>query len=100
LAVQTQGVGSFLALESFLNGGGTICNFPYLPEVAPIVARHFPSEWQRWRAREKAQWVWDFLDKAAANPVLEEAALVNAIRTKVPRLAAPAKKESTDNATA
>jgi hypothetical protein len=97
-SVTTQGVGGFLALECYLNNGGAICNYPFLPETAPLIARYFPAEWQKLRIREgKHIWLTDFLDKAAANPVLEDTALIAAIKTKLPRVRAPKLAEA-DNA--
>lgn len=66
IAVPYQGAGAFLSLSSFVSNGGFICSYPYLSEVAPTIARYFPDWWQKQRIKEKAQWVWDFLDKAAS----------------------------------
>lgn len=94
--VPQEGAGSFLALSAFLNSGGFIGSYPFLAETAPIVARHFPTEWFKWRAKEKEQWVTDFLDKAAAGPVLEEGALFAAVKGKVPKVRPNPTKENAD----
>jgi hypothetical protein len=97
-SVTTEGVGGFLALEGFINNGGAICNYPLLIETAPLIAQWFPGEWQKLRIREgKHSWVLDFLDKAAASPVLEDAALIAAIKNKLPRVAKSTAKEIADN---
>jgi hypothetical protein len=83
--VPEQGAGAFLAMSSFIHAGGFIGSFPFLAEVAPVLSLHFPGDWQRWRAREKQQWVTDFLDKAAAGPVLDEGALIAAVKRKAPK---------------
>ena len=80
--VPEQGVGSFLALSSFIHSGGFLGSFPYLAETAPIIARYYPTEWFKWRALEKQKWVTDFLDKAAAGPFLEGDALIAAVKDK------------------
>jgi hypothetical protein len=82
--VPESGCGAFLALSTFIHSGAPLTNFPFLPEVAPIVARNFPTEWQKWRQKEggKNLWVTDFLDRAAAGPVLEDDALIAAIKRK------------------
>ena len=94
--VPESGCGAFLALSSFIHGGGFIGSFPFLAEVAPIISRHFPGDWQRWRAREKQQWVTDFLEKAAAGPVLEDDALIDAVKGKAPKIKPNPTKEITD----
>ena len=81
--VPEQGVGSFLALSGFIHAGGSIISFPFLSEVAPIISRYYATEWFRWRAREKQQWVTDFLDKAAANPFLEDEQLAATVKHKL-----------------
>src|SRR6516162_9646894 len=48
-SVPEQGIGAFLALSSFRSNTGGLINFPFLSECAPVVARYYPSEWQRWR---------------------------------------------------
>jgi hypothetical protein len=80
--VPESGCGAFLAMSSFIHAGGFIGSFPFLAEVAPVLSRNFPGDWQRWRAKEKQQWVTDFIDKAAAGPLLEDAALTAAVRRK------------------
>jgi hypothetical protein len=92
--VTTQGAGAFMALESFINSGGFIGSYPFLAETAPIIARYYPTEWFKWRAKEKQQWVTDFLDKAAAGPVLEDEALIAAVKRKPPKFKAPANEEA------
>jgi hypothetical protein len=82
--VPEQGAGAFLALSGFIHAGGFIGSFPFLAEIAPLLSRHYPGDWQRWRAREKHQWVTDFLDKAAAGPLLEDNALIAAVKHKSP----------------
>jgi hypothetical protein len=92
--VPEQGAGAFLALSGFIHAGGFIYGFPFLAEVAPIISRHFPGDWQRWRAREKETWVTDHLDKMAAGPLLEEDALIAAVKRKPPKVHPT--KENTD----
>ena len=94
--VPEQGAGAFLAMSSFIHAGGFIGSFPFLAEVAPVLSLHFPGDWQRWRAREKEQWVTDFLDKAAAGPVLDEGALSAAVKRKAPLHHPKRTKENTD----
>jgi len=80
--VPEQGCGSFLALSAFLHSGGFIASFPFLAEVAPIIAQYYPTEWFKWRANEKQQWVTDHLDRMAAGPFLEGDALIAAVKDK------------------
>jgi hypothetical protein len=93
--VPEQGAGAFLAMSGFIHAGGFVGSFPFLAEVAPIISRHFPGDWQRWRAREKQQWVLDFIDKAAAGPILEGDDLITAVKRKPPKVRPPT-KEITD----
>jgi len=95
-SVPESGCGPFLALSCFRSKTGNLINFPYLAEVAPVIARYFPGEWQLWRASEKAHWVQDFLDKQAANPFLEPAQLAIAIKNKAPRPTKPTAEVTND----
>jgi hypothetical protein len=83
-SVPESGCGAFFAMSTFRSKTGNLINYPYLAETAPIIARYFPSEWQIWRASEKAHWVHDFLDRMAAGPFLEPAALAIAVQNKAP----------------
>jgi hypothetical protein len=83
--VPEQGVGAFMGMSAFIHAGGALINYPYLAETAPIIARYYPTEWMRWRQKESGQtrWVLEFLDKMAAGPVLEDDALIAAVKGKV-----------------
>jgi hypothetical protein len=96
--VPEQGAGAFLGLSSFMHAGGAIINYPFLAETAPIIARYYPTEWKRWRQKESGQtrWVLEFLDKAAAGPILEDDALIAAVKRKPPKFKPT--KEITDAA--
>lgn len=94
--VPEEGAGSFLALSAFINSGGFIGSYTFLAETAPIIARYYPTEWFKWRAKEKQPWVTDFLDKAAAGPFLEGDALVAALKGKAPNVRPSPTKENTD----
>jgi hypothetical protein len=84
VAVPYQAFGAFMSLSSFISGGGFLGSFPFLSEVAPAIARYYPDQWQKWRIREKQQWVLDFLDKAASGPVLDDDELVAVVKRKIP----------------
>jgi hypothetical protein len=83
-SVPESGAGAFLALSTFRSSTGNLISFPFLAEVAPVIAKNFPTEWQRWRGKERVQWALDFIDKAASGPILEDAELVAAIKRKAP----------------
>jgi hypothetical protein len=100
IAVPYQAFGAFMSLSSFVSNGGFIGSFPYLTEVAPAIARYYPDCWQKWRIREKQQWVWDFLDKVASGPVLDDDELVAVVKRKMPTavVAKPKLTEATHDA--
>ena len=100
VCVPYQAFGAFLSLSSFVSSGGFIGSYPYLTEVAPAIARYYPDQWQKWRIKEKAQWVWDFLDKAASGPVLDDDDLVAVVRRKMPTatIVKPKPSEATNDA--
>jgi hypothetical protein len=81
-AIPYQAFGAFMSLSSFVSNGGFIATYPYLTEIAPAIARYYPDWWQKQRIKEKAQWAWDFMDKVAAGPVLDDDELVAVVKTK------------------
>jgi len=100
VAVPYQAFGAFLSLSSFVSNGGFIGSYPYLTEVAPAIARYYPDFWQKLRIKEKQQWVWDFLDKAASGPVLDDDDLVAVVKRKMPTavITKPKPSEATNDA--
>jgi hypothetical protein len=83
-SVPESGLGAFLAMSCFRSSTGNLVNFPFLAECLPIVSQNFASEYQKWRAKENAKWVHDFLDQQAAGPLLEGDQLSAAVKRKVP----------------
>src|SRR5262249_17054826 len=100
-SVPESAAGAFLALSAFRSNAGNIINFPFLKEVAPVIAKTYPAEWASWRAKESSEgghrWCADFLDRMAGSPFLEGDELTGAVRS---RLAAKTvvKSETTDAA--
>jgi hypothetical protein len=90
-AVPTQGLGAYLALCSFVAAGGPVCNFPFIAEIAPTIARNYPGGWAKWTAKGH---MTDFLCKLADAPVLSDDELVAAVRAKL----GPVKTLETGNA--
>jgi hypothetical protein len=83
------GLGAAVCLAYDFQIRGDITDFPFLKEVAPVVSKKFPEEWQRWRSPfEKPHLANQLraLDEAAAGPLLEGDALVAAIEQKCPRV--------------
>jgi hypothetical protein len=81
--IPIQGAGAMLAMATFHESRGNIINFPFLELCTPVVATNFPADWARWREAEGNQW-HAFLDRMAAGPVLEDGALVDAVKAKLP----------------
>jgi hypothetical protein len=84
-ALPESAIGPALALGTFFNSVGSIVNFPWLTECAPIVAKNFPTEWGRWRSKEEGNaWAVSFLDQVANGPLLEGDELVSAVKARLP----------------
>jgi hypothetical protein len=81
------GLGAVLAMSTFEKTAKNIVNFPFLKECAPVVAKNFPDQWQAWRDKNGPfrKWALEFLDRVAAGPVLDDAALDAAVSVKAPR---------------
>ena len=79
--------GAVIAMEAFFNGAGNVLNFPFLKLCAPVVSKLYPNDWKRWRDKSgpHRQWAVETLDRVAAGPVLDDEALVAAVRAKTPR---------------
>jgi hypothetical protein len=99
-ALPESGLGAAFALGTFFNATGNVINFKFLSEVAPIVAKNFPTEWARFCSKHpRGDWAADFLNKMAAGECLEGEALVAVVKAKMPtRFVAPVKPTEEANA--
>jgi hypothetical protein len=85
--------GAGMALGHWFNAHGEIAKFPFLKEVAPLVARAWASEWTRWRdAYDEGERA--ILDAAADGPLLHGDALVEALGGKVRKRPAAVESET------
>jgi hypothetical protein len=72
-------LGPALAVGMWFEWLGDIEGFPFLREVAPLLAHDLPEEWARWRGDKPNP----RLDELAAGPVLSSDELVAALRKSV-----------------
>lgn len=97
-AIPVGGIGAAICLGLHYNRGvGRIAHFTFLKEVAPLVSRKFPENWQRWRARcdnPTLKDELDYIDQCAAGPLLEADALIAAVRAARPKGSAARKTKN------
>jgi hypothetical protein len=85
------------AMGLFFNKYGTLTNFKFLQETAPIVAQRFAGDWERWHSKHDVAGR-AILDAAAAGAVLEGDNLVSAVLAKYPKGAGVKSKETSAEA--
>jgi hypothetical protein len=68
-----------MILGSIFRRKGSVTDFPWLREIAPMVQKRFPEDWARWRERAD-QTGKVVMDTAASGPLLEGDALVAALK--------------------
>jgi hypothetical protein len=93
-------VGPAMALGLWFDKTKTVRGFPFLREVAPMIAHYLPGSWQRWRGGIDDPYV----NECAAGPLLSPEELLAAVRGNQPArpkpAAEPAAEEETNDATA
>jgi hypothetical protein len=74
--------GPVLAVGLWVVACDGISAFPFLREVAPLLASRFPEEWARWRGHRPNP----DLDAMAVGPLLSPDELVAALKSTAPRM--------------